>query len=66
MCGGEVVQRSDDEPAAVRNRLRVYREQTAPLIEYYRRRDLLVGVDGAGSVEEIFSRITRALGHDPA
>src|SRR5262249_15983885 len=45
--------RSDDAPATVRERLRVYREKTAPLVDYYRRRDLLADVDGVGTVEEV-------------
>jgi adenylate kinase len=53
--------RSDDTPETVRNRMRVYREQTAPLIEYYRRQGLLAEVDGRGSVEEVERRIQEAL-----
>jgi adenylate kinase len=53
--------RSDDTPETVRNRMRVYREQTAPLIDHYRARNLLVEVDGRGSVEEVERRIQEAL-----
>jgi adenylate kinase len=53
--------RSDDAPATVRERLRVYREKTAPLVDYYRRRDLLADVDGVGSVAEVSDRIDQAL-----
>ncbi len=53
--------RSDDAPATVRERLRVYREKTAPLVEYYRQRDLLADVDGVGTVEEVAARIDQAL-----
>ena len=63
-CGGRIVQRSDDRPDAVRNRLRVYEKQTAPLINYYRERGLLVEVDGAGPVEQVFRRAVDALSDD--
>jgi adenylate kinase len=63
-CGGRIVQRGDDRPDAVRNRLRVYEEQTAPLISYYRERGLLVEVDGAGAVKEVFGRVVDALSDD--
>jgi adenylate kinase len=53
--------RSDDAPATVRERLRVYREKTAPLVDYYRQRDLLADVDGVGSVAEVSDRIDQAV-----
>ena len=53
--------RSDDAPATVRERLRVYREKTAPLVDYYRKRGLLGDVDGVGSVSEVADRIDEAL-----
>jgi adenylate kinase len=53
--------RSDDAPATVRERLRVYREKTAPLVDYYRERDLLTDVDGVGTVAEVSARIDQAL-----
>ena len=53
--------RSDDAPATVRERLRVYREKTAPLVDYYRQRDLLADVDGVGTVDEVSARIDSAL-----
>lgn len=58
-CGTGLVQRPDDEEETVRNRLRVYEEQTAPVIDYYR--DGLVRVRGAGDIEEISAEIVRAL-----
>jgi adenylate kinase len=51
--------RADDNEDVIRNRQRVYRAETAPLLEYYR--DLLVTVDGVGEVEEITSRVLSAL-----
>ena len=56
-----IVQRSDDEPETVRNRLAVYREETAPLASYYEKRDALVSVDGVGDIEEVFQRILQVL-----
>jgi adenylate kinase len=53
--------RSDDSPDAVRNRLRVYQDQTAPVIDYYRGRGKLACVYGVGSVEEVFARILAAI-----
>jgi adenylate kinase len=53
--------RSDDRRETVAERLRVYRERTAPLVEYYRGLGLLYDVDGSGSVEEVAGRIDRAL-----
>ncbi len=53
ICGGELYQREDDKPETVRNRLKVYFEQTAPLIDYYRQKDLLREVDGKGDIETV-------------
>lgn len=61
-CGAALVQRDDDREDVVRRRLAVYREQTRPLVEYYRGRGLLVDVDGEGSVEDVAGRIEQALG----
>lgn len=56
-----IVQRPDDQPDTVRNRLSVYREQTEPLKSYYRERDLLVPVDGTGTPDEVHQRIADML-----
>ncbi len=53
ICGGELYQREDDKPEVAKNRLKVYFEQTAPLIEYYKRRGLLVEVNGEQSIEKV-------------
>ena len=52
-CGGPLIQRDDDRPAAVRHRLQVYGEQTAPLVEFYRDRGLLVRVDGSMAPQQV-------------
>jgi len=54
--------RTDDTPEAFQKRLAVYREQTAPLIDYYRKRSKLVDVPGTGTVEEIAGRVQKAVG----
>jgi adenylate kinase len=53
--------RADDTPEAIRKRLELYREQTEPLVEYYRVRGNLVGVHADRSVQEVFAEIQRAL-----
>ncbi len=57
----EIEGRADDSEAAIRKRMQVYREQTAPLIAYYRGRGTLVEVDGRGSVDDVARRIDEAL-----
>jgi adenylate kinase len=61
-CGGELFQRDDDREETVTNRLKVYDDQTAPLVSYYRERSLLREIDGVGEVEAIGKRVVRALG----
>jgi adenylate kinase len=56
-----IVQRDDDQPETVRNRLSVYREETQPLEDYYRERGLLVVVNGVGEIEDVHQRIVDAL-----
>jgi adenylate kinase len=53
--------RSDDRPETFRERLRVYREKTEPLVGFYRKRDLVSDIDGVGSVSEVAGRIDAAL-----
>jgi adenylate kinase len=59
--GGRLYQRDDDKPETVRNRLRVYADQTAPLIDYYTARELLTSVAGSGAVEGIRRRLIDAV-----
>jgi adenylate kinase len=61
-CGGELFQRDDDRAETISNRLRVYDNQTAPLVSYYRERGLLKTIDGVGKVEDIGKRMILALG----
>jgi adenylate kinase len=53
--------RADDDPAAVATRLRAYREQTAPVLDWYERRDLVRRVPAAGPVEEVARRVRQAI-----
>ena len=64
-AGGELVQRVDDNEETIGNRLKVYRAQTEPVIGYYRRLGLLREVDGYGAVDDVYSRVIRALGPAP-
>jgi len=61
-CGGELYQRDDDTEATVRKRLEVYHRQTAPLLDYYRQRNLLTTVTGEGSLTAIRDAIRAAVG----
>jgi len=60
-CGGELIQRADDNEESVKTRFRVYRESTAPIAEYYEEKGLIVRVDGSGPVEEGTKRTMTAL-----
>jgi adenylate kinase len=60
-CGERLVQRSDDQPEAIETRLKVYEEQTAPLIEYYERKHLLSHLPAEGSVDEVYRNLTKML-----
>ena len=61
LCGTALVQRADDREEAVRNRLKVYHEATAPLLAYYRDQGLLREVPGTGEVETVYNGIVRGL-----
>ena len=61
-CGStEFIRREDDKPEAVRNRLRVYRDQTAPILPYYRDKGLLRTIDGMAPIDEVYDHITALL-----
>jgi adenylate kinase len=61
-CGAALVQRDDDKPETVKQRLAVYAKSTAPLIEYYTARGVLKGVDAEGTPAEVRSRVFAVLG----
>lgn len=60
-CGGELVQRKDDAPETVSDRLKVYHEQTEPLKDFYGKAGKLSVVEGLGTVSEITERVLKAL-----
>jgi len=61
--GGTLVRRKDDEPDAVRNRLRVYREQTAPVLDWYERQGAnVVHINAVGSMDDVMARALKAVG----
>ncbi len=60
-CGGELYQRDDDKPATIKNRLNVYERQTAPLIEFYQKMNLIRKVNGMGTISEVGEGIRKAL-----
>ncbi len=57
VCGGQVIQRDDDKEETIRNRLKVYRQQTEPLINYYENKKNLYRVDGTKHIDEVFQEI---------
>jgi adenylate kinase len=61
VCGGELYQRPDDVPETVRNRIRVYWDQTSPLVEYYRGKGLLITIESEGGIENVQGKILKAL-----
>lgn len=60
-AGGKLIQRDDDNEETIANRLDVYRENTEPLVEFYRKRNRLKVVNADGPVEEVYQRLTEAL-----
>jgi len=61
-CGGEVYTRDDDKAEAIQKRLEVYRKQTAPLIDFYRGKGLLVDVDARPAVDKVVENFRKAIG----
>ncbi|MBE5741746.1 MAG: adenylate kinase [Clostridiales bacterium] len=61
-CGAELIQRADDNEETVGARLEVYQKSTAPLIEYYENKGVLLTVDGDGDIEKVFNSICEKLG----
>lgn len=61
LCGGEVVQRKDDQAEVISNRLKVYIENTQPLKDYYRTQDMYREIDGSQGTERVFEAIRESL-----
>jgi adenylate kinase len=62
-CGSALIQRADDQPEPIKRRLALYFDQTAPLLDYYRERGLLVEIDGNRSIDEVTADIINAVEH---
>jgi adenylate kinase len=60
-CQGELYQRDDDKEDTIRNRLKVYQAQTAPLIDFYQEKNILSSIDGVGTIEQITERLKAAV-----
>ena len=61
-CGAALVQRKDDEEETVRKRIEVYKGETSPVIEYYRKRKMLIDVDASKRPKEIFNNVVKVIG----
>ena len=61
-CGGELELRDDDAPETVKKRLNVYHEQTAPLIEYYKKQGILHEIDGTLGIDGVAAKVAEILG----
>lgn len=64
-CGGALYQREDDREETIRTRLKEYQNQTAPLIQYYRNKELLRSIQGVGGQGQIFEQVIRVLKGNP-
>ena len=62
-CGGRLYQRSDEAPQAIKNRLRVYREKTKPVIDYFRKKGLLADIDANYTFEKVDKLISECEKH---
>ncbi|MBI4281352.1 nucleoside monophosphate kinase [Candidatus Uhrbacteria bacterium] len=60
-CGGEVMQRTDDTPNAIRQRLAIYHENTEPLLKDYERDGVVVHIDARGTIDEVFARVVEVI-----
>lgn len=64
VCGGELYQRDDDKEETVTKRIEVYLNETAPLIDYYQNKNLLLDIDGQQDIDKVFEDIVSALGSE--
>ncbi len=60
-CSGDLTHRADDNEETIRNRLDIYEEQTAPLIEYFKQKNILHSINGSGDMKDIFNEISSIL-----
>ena len=61
-CSGALAQRKDDEEETVRNRIKVYNEETAPLVEYYKSKKMLTEVDASKKPKDVFNNVSKIIG----
>jgi len=61
-CGGELYQRDDDKPEAIKERLAIYRSETMPIADYYKTAGVLITVDGSGTPDDVVARVQERLG----
>lgn len=61
-CGGKLTRREDDNPEVIIKRMKIYKDSTEPVKEYYKKKNLLTFIDGSGSIEEVFESIVNKLG----
>lgn len=62
VCGGELYQRADDNEESASNRIKVYEEQTKPLVDFYTKAGNIANIDGATGLDNVFADIVKALG----
>jgi adenylate kinase len=62
LCGGALIQRKDDSEDTVNERLDVYEKQTQPLVEYYKKNNILKAIDGTRAIDKVFEEICSLLG----
>ena len=60
-CGSSLMQRKDDEPETVRKRIHVYQQETAPLIDYYKKKKMLTDIDGSKKPKEVFKEVATII-----
>jgi adenylate kinase len=60
-CGGEISQRADDTPEGIQKRLKIYQEETVPVLDFFRQEGILIEISGEQSVEKVFEDIIKNL-----
>lgn len=61
VCSGKIIRRDDDKPEVIQERLKIYHEQTEPLVDYYETKTNYFQINGEGTIEEIFARVCEVL-----
>ena len=60
-CGGQIIQREDDKPSAIKVRLKIYHQRTEPVIKYYQKKHQLIKIDASQSIKKVFQNIIKYL-----